>query len=100
MCENFGRIAGYDQELLQLYYKGRWDPLSPVYNWKPHWGAQPRARIVHFHGPKPEAARKLLQNPEYRMDDPVFQTWRHWFFVAPEGYEYYVKRWMTLLTEG
>ena len=100
MCENFGRIAGYDQELLQLYYKGRWDPLSPVYNWKPHWGAQPRARIVHFHGPKPEAARKLLHNREYRSDDPVFQTWRHWFFVAPDGYEYYVKRWMALLTEG
>ncbi len=100
MCENFGRIAGYDQELLQLYYKGRWDPLSPVYNWKPHWGEQPRARIVHFHGPKPEAARKLLQDAEYRSNDPVFQTWRHWFFVAPKGYEHYVKRWMALLAEG
>ena len=97
MCENFARIAGYDQELLQLYYRGRWDPLSPVYNWKPHWGAQPDARIVHFHGPKPAAAARLLQDREYRSQDPVFQTWRHWFFVAPEGYEHYVHRWNALL---
>ncbi len=97
MCENFARVGGYDQELLQLYYKGRWDPLSPTYNWKPHWGAQPHARIVHFHGPKPAAAGRLLKNPDYRRDDPVFQTWRHWFFVAPSGYEHYVKRWNSLL---
>ncbi len=97
MCDNFARVAGYDQELLQLYYKNRWDPLSPTYNWKPHWGAQPRARIVHFHGPKPAAAGRLLQDREYRRDDPVFQTWRHWFFAAPSGYEHYVERWATWL---
>jgi hypothetical protein len=100
MCENFARVGGYDQELLQLYYRGRWDPLPPVYNWKPHWGAQPRARIVHFHGPKPAAAAKLLHDPDYRREDPVFQTWRHWFFVAPSGYEHYVQRWTALLTES
>jgi len=100
MCENFARISGYDQELLILYYKGRWDPLSPTYNWKPHWGEQPRARIVHFHGPKPAAARKLLHDSDYRRDDPVFQTWRHWFFVAPDGYRHYAGKWTTLLTES
>ncbi len=100
MCENFARIAGYDQELLQLYYRGRWDPLSPVYNWKPHWGAQPQARIVHFHGPKPAAAAKLLRDGDYRREDPVFQTWRHWFFVSPEGYDHYVKRWQAMLADS
>ena len=97
MCENFARISGYDQELLQLYYKGRWDPLSPIYNWKPHWGPQPAARIVHFHGPKPAAAAKLLHDPDYRSGDPVFQAWRHWFFVAPTSYDHYVKRWNDVL---
>ncbi len=100
MCENFARIGGYDQELLQLYYKGRWDPLPPVYNWKPHWGAQPNARIVHFHGPKPAAAAKLLDDADYRGSDPVFQAWRHWFFVAPAAYDHYVKRWKAVLAEG
>ena len=100
MCENFARVAGYDQELLQLYYKNRWDPLSAIYNWKPHWGAEPRARIVHFHGPKPVAAAKLLANNDYRRDDPVFQTWRHWFFVAPHGYDHYVRRWLDLLRQA
>ena len=99
MCENFARVGGYDQELLQLYYKGRWDPLPPAYNWKPHWGAQPSARIVHFHGPKPAAAARLLADPDYRRSDPVFQAWRHWFFVAPDAYDHYVKRWKAVLAE-
>ncbi len=100
MCENFARVGGYDQELLQLYYKGRWDPLSPIYNWKPHWGPQPNARIVHFHGPKPAAAAKLLHDSHYRSTDPVFQAWRHWFFVAPAGYDHYVRRWNAVLSES
>jgi|GEM_PF-641502 len=98
MCDNFARIGGYDQELLQLYYRNRWDPLSPSYNWKPHWGEGDRVRVVHFHGPKPAAADKLLRDAGYRSEDPVFQTWRHWFFVAPSGYEHYVRKWNDALT--
>jgi len=32
----------------------RWDALPPELNWKPHWGPNDRAAIVHFHGPKPQ----------------------------------------------
>ncbi len=100
MCENFARVAGYDQELLRLYYNQRWDPLSPVYNWKPYWGAEPRARIVHFHGPKPAASLRLLRDADYRCHDPVFQTWRHWFAVDRSGYEHYVGRWSAYLAQA
>ncbi|WP_428377420.1 hypothetical protein [Lichenicoccus sp.] len=100
MCENFARVAGYDQELLRLFYNQRWDPLSPVYNWKPYWGAEPRARIVHFHGPKPAASLRLLHDADYRCHDPVFQTWRHWFAVDRSGYEYYVGRWSAYLAQA
>ena len=100
MCENFACVAGYDQELLRLYYNQHWDPLSPVYNWKPYWGAESRARIVHFHGPKPAASLRLLHDPEYRCHDPVFQTWRHWFAVDRSGYEHYVRRWSAYLAQA
>ena len=28
--------------------------LPPRFNWKPYWGMDKDAVIVHFHGPKPE----------------------------------------------
>ena len=33
--------------------KPLWNPLSIEYNWKPYWENSERAKIVHFHGPKP-----------------------------------------------
>jgi lipopolysaccharide biosynthesis glycosyltransferase len=30
-----------------------WDKLPPELNWKPYWGDYSRAKVVHFHGPKP-----------------------------------------------
>jgi lipopolysaccharide biosynthesis glycosyltransferase len=93
LCNNFYDVHGYDQELLRLFYNARWDPLSACYNWKPYWGGSDKANIVHFHGPKPAAARKLIDDHGYRIDDPVFHTWRHWFFQNVPGYEHYVPLW-------
>ncbi len=92
-CDMIHTMHGYDQEFLRVFYNGKWDPLSPKYNWKPYWGIDPVARIVHFHGPKPAAARKLIRDESYRRDDPVFQTWRNLFFQNPDGYRHYLERW-------
>src|SRR5205085_542586 len=50
----------WDQEAYRLFYKrklpllrNRWDKLPPTLNWKPYWGENGAATIVHFHGPKP-----------------------------------------------
>jgi len=43
----------YDQTAYRVYYHLEWDRLQPEYNWKPYWGENPGARIIHFHGPKP-----------------------------------------------
>lgn len=92
-CDMIHTMQGYDQEFLRIFYNGKWDPLSPKYNWKPYWGDDPMARIVHFHGPKPAAARKLLRDHGYRQDDPVFQAWRNLFFQNTGGYRLYVDAW-------
>jgi hypothetical protein len=55
--------VGLDQEQLALFFKNRYALLHPFLNWKPYWGVHPDAQIVHWHGPKPVAIRKLLENP-------------------------------------
>jgi hypothetical protein len=36
-----------------FFRHGGWKPLRPELNWKPYWGINPAAKIIHFHGPKP-----------------------------------------------
>ncbi len=54
----------FDQTAYQQFYRGPlprwswpwrrgWDVLPDELNWKPYWGPNSDAIIVHFHGPKP-----------------------------------------------
>ena len=44
---------GLDQEHYKAFYRGKWDRLDNRFNWKPYWGTNPDAVILHWHGPKP-----------------------------------------------
>ena len=100
-CDMLHTIRGFDQGALEQFYMGQWTPLSPKYNWKPYWpGPDPYARIVHFHGPKPAAALKLLADRDYRINDEFFQEWRGLFLQNPEAYEFYTKAWSGYLQAG
>lgn len=53
-------LSAWDQEAYRLYYKksmpllrNRWNRLAVALNWKPYWGENDSAAIIHFHGPKP-----------------------------------------------
>jgi hypothetical protein len=41
-----------DQAAYNSFYRQRWSPLDPRFNWKPYWGPSEDAAILHFHGPK------------------------------------------------
>ena len=47
----------WDEAAYRWFYRDekgpRWDRLRPELNWKPYWGENAEARIIHFHGPKP-----------------------------------------------
>jgi hypothetical protein len=47
----------WDEAAYRWFYRDengpQWDQLRPELNWKPYWGENAGARIVHFHGPKP-----------------------------------------------
>ncbi len=50
----------HDQDAINRYYAGRMELASPLLNWKPYWGKNKDAAIIHFHGPKPTASLKVL----------------------------------------
>lgn len=37
----------------------QWDDLPPELNWKPYWGENPGASVIHFHGLKPTQRAQL-----------------------------------------
>jgi hypothetical protein len=47
----------WDEAAYRWYYRDEsgplWDRLPPELNWKPYWGENAEAKIIHFHGPKP-----------------------------------------------
>jgi hypothetical protein len=64
-------------------------PMDPGLNWKPFWGLNPQASIVHFHGPKPRHARKMLESAEH----PAPPKFRELLAQSPEAYAHYVPIW-------
>jgi len=60
VCDNIDELPGHswDQGAYRKFYRAPdgarlWDDLPLELNWKPYWEENPRARIIHFHGPKP-----------------------------------------------
>ena len=48
-----------DQIVYNELYRGKWERLDLVHNWKPYWGFNAAASILHFHGPKLGSIRSL-----------------------------------------
>jgi hypothetical protein len=52
------RTDSWDQSAYRRFYRDRdgkrlWSELPATLNWKPYWGDYSKAKIIHFHGPKP-----------------------------------------------
>lgn len=54
-------FQAFDQGALREFFADRFDRLPERLNWKPYWGVNADAEIVHFHGPKPPHVRALLR---------------------------------------
>ncbi len=78
-----------------FYTAGEHDKLESVYDWKPWWGINDAANIVHFSGPKPKKVEYYLQagkplNQKEQLDKFVVNE-------SSDAYEYYVKMWRSYL---
>lgn len=82
----------HDQRSLNDFAKNRWDWLPNIYNWKPYWGSNDEAAIVHFHGVKPDVAAKVLNGADFpnRTVETIMTR-------SLEGYNHYVPRWFNEL---
>lgn len=75
----------HDQDAYNRYYRGRWTPLDPRYNWKPYWGDPAGARILHFHGAKLNALGMLYERP-VPYEDPYWRQVGSLVASFPAGY--------------
>lgn len=96
IVNHYETFGAHDQDALREYYNGRFDPLPCELNWKPYWGFNDAATIVHFHGPKPGAIRHLIEQPDY----PVPEVWRTLYESHPDAYREYLRRWDTMLDKA
>jgi hypothetical protein len=85
-----------DQSALNELYRHTWLKLPPVWNWKPYWGPNDQALIVHFHGPKPSDVRRiqLCEAP----NDWVNVDFRKIYNRNAEGYTHYIDIFEALLS--
>lgn len=74
----------FDQGYLnELCFKDM-EVLPVTYNWKPYWGIEPHAKLIHFHGMKPGSQ---LHEAGFTTDSQFF---KEVFRNNPDGYAGYV----------
>ena len=87
--ERLAASRDLDQEMLKAFFGNRYQVLSRLVNWKPYWGWNPHAEIVHFHGPKPRVARQHLIDGTLHEND----GWSSLLSWSRPGYEAYTRLW-------
>ncbi|HTZ35443.1 MAG TPA: glycosyltransferase [Stellaceae bacterium] len=75
-----------DQGMFNATFRGRWTRLPNTYNWKPYWGFNPDAAIVHFHGPKPGAVQQMLLGRSHLYPADYSRLFQR----DPDGYARYI----------
>jgi hypothetical protein len=82
------KYPNHDQKSFNDYYSGRYDHLSPLMNWKPYWGRNDAAAIVHFHGPKPHNVAGIKAG-RFAGKRSLITIWER----DPAAYDYYSELW-------
>ena len=86
-------FGSYDQRVFRTFFRDRYDRLPETLNWKPYWGINEGAEIIHFHGPKPPHVRALLNG----TGDQLPETIKALYYQAPPYYNELTIAWHALL---
>lgn len=94
ISENLAELEreSWDEAAYRWYYRDNngplWDRLRPELNWKPYWGENAEAKIVHFHGPKP-----------YQQDH-IDSHWPELKSLTGGAFPALIQEWQQLLDEA
>lgn len=86
-----------DQGAWNTFYKGKNNKLNQVYDWKPWWGRNDNASIIHFSGPKPNFINKVINQPDIEHLNSTDHLYSSIIKENIEGYKYYYNVWKNLL---
>ena len=75
-----------DQKVFNAAYRNVWNRLPDGWNWKPYWGFDGSASIVHFHGPKLGMIRRMIAGDLQGIEAEYIRLYRQ----NPIGYAAYV----------
>ena len=91
---SWGGAGPCDQGALNTYFEGRTLIRSmPLFNWKPYWGWNPAAAIVHFVGPKPGEIHHFQRTGQMSMSLFAFLLSECKHGKNGNGCTVYVARW-------
>ncbi|GIT91900.1 hypothetical protein JANAI62_23570 [Jannaschia pagri] len=86
----------HDQASFNQFFEGRAGALPLEMNWKPYWGVNQRAQIIHYHGPKPS----LVDHIARRGMDAVAPGHRFLYRLAPAAHRAYADLYAAELAAG
>jgi len=93
-ANNLNWIPDYDQGAIRSYFRGNWDRLNQVMNWKPYWGVGSNPIIVHFHGPKPTDFDPITLQPKFNLTDG--NIYQQLYMSNKASYKNFLKLWLSL----
>ncbi len=90
--------ATYDQGALNTAIPlGDWERLPDILNWRPVFGVNPEASLVHWHGPKPRHVAKTIATGVTSAPDDVM---RAMLDTAPAAYRHYLELFRAALDDA
>lgn len=87
-----------DQGYLNSIYKNNFSRLDNIYNWKPYWGINNNAVIVHLHGLKPRIEKNNAEGyigfvSKYIWDNKKAKKgWKYYFSMFADYASSYVNK--------
>ncbi|NWK95518.1 hypothetical protein DM806_07515 [Sphingobium lactosutens] len=74
LTNNF-QTPPHDQKSFNDFFGDKYDRLPLEMNWKPYWGVNEAASMVHFHGLKPAVAIRAMTIENYQLTDNIRRLW-------------------------
>ena len=92
------RVGPCDQGAWNTFYNGKIEKLEQIYDWKPWWGINDNAKIIHFAGPKPQFVDYVLKNQTANVRYTETE-YLHKCVIDENrgGYAHYLKTWKNIL---